>query len=209
MNKLVTYVISVLVLACVGFVVFWFMIKDPFEKEQARLQNQIAEYESKIRSAKRKKKQIAEVNDKITAKRRQIYELLLGAKGRTLEDFLKELEEDAIAAKLSLESVRIEGITSTRLCSKIPLDIFVSGPYFKVFKFLSLLEKQGKLDMSSGRLNMSADNKEVKIENLKEYVDPDAVSKYPPGETFPSLRVNLSGKLIIITQEHINRYKTD
>jgi len=208
MNKIVSYLMSILIICTLAFIFYWFLIHEPFNKQISDYDTRIADSEAMITKYMRAKQDNKQTESTINETKQKIFKLLCTAKGRTLEDFLKELEDDSQIADIDLENVRIENVHIDELSSKIPIDLNVGGPYFKIFKFISLIENQGKLDFSSGgSLNISSDNKGATIKNLRKYTDM-AMKKYMDNDKFPGLRVNLNGEIIIIDDNHMRKYRT-
>lgn len=211
MNKFLTYVMSVLIISAAAFIVFWFLIEDPYNKEKDELDNQIKEEKAKIETHKKDQKEIKKYEDEIEKTKQDIFKMLCKAKGRSLEQFLREFEEDAEASAIKLESIRIESIVTKELNSRIPLDFNLSGPYFILYDFLQKLEttgkSKGKLDFSQSQLAISQETKTEKIPKLQQLANPKC--KYNPAlDLFPRLRVNLNGEIVIIDETHFERYKT-
>jgi len=73
---------------------------------------------------------------------------------------------------------------------------------------LQLVQGRGKLDFSGGALNVASETKMEPIKNLNELTDA-AKRKYNDGDTFPNLRINLNGEIIIIDDNHLRKYKTN
>lgn len=207
MNKLVTYVMAILALCATGFLVFWFLIQEPFNTDKEKIETEIRDAREQMRKYEQAKKQCKSYEEKINTTKKKIFTLLCSARGRTIEDFLKELENDADTSKIDLENIRIESMTVSELCSKIPMDLNISGPYFQIYQFLALVQKRGKMDFSGGSLSIASESKQVTIPKLKDYVS--TLSKYKPGERFPNLRVNVNGEIIIIDENtHMRKYRT-
>jgi len=208
MNKIVSYLMSILIICALAFILFWFMIHEPHTKEMSDLNARIEDSKALIKKYMRAKEENKQLESTINETKQKIFRLLCTAKGRTLEDFLKELENNSQGADIDLENIRIENVHIDELCSKIPIDLNVGGPYFKIFKFISLIEEQGKLDFSSGgSLNIASDNKEAPIKDLRKYTDLTR-KKYVDKDRFPGLRVNLNGEIIIIDDNHMRKYRT-
>ena len=210
MNKFLTYVMSVLIISAAAFIVFWFLIEDPFRKETDELESQIKEEQAKIDQHKKDQKDIKKYEDDIDKTKQEIFKLLCKARGRSLEQFLREFEDDAETSAIKLESIRIESVVTKELNSRIPLDFNLAGPYFVLCDFLQKLESsgksKGKLDFSQSQLNISTENKMEKIPKLQQLVS--SKSKYPTTATFPRLRVTLNGEIIIIDETQLEKYKT-
>lgn len=208
MNKIVSYLMSILIICALAFIFFWFLIHEPHNKEMSEIASRISDSKALIKKYKRAENENKQLEANINDTKQKIFKLLCTAKGRTLEDFLKELEDDSQAANIDLDNVRIENVHIDELCSKIPIDLNVAGPYFKIFKFISLIEDKGKLDFSSGgSLNIASDNKELPIKDLRKYTDLSR-KKYMDDDKFPGLRVNLNGEIIIIDDSHMRKYRT-
>lgn len=207
MNKLVTYVMAILSLCATGFLVFWFLIQEPYNQKTEEIETRIRDFKEQIRKYEQAKEQCKSFEDKINETKKKIFRLLCGAKGRTIEDFLKELENDAEASDIDLENIRIESMTVSELCSKIPMDLNISGPYFKIFKFMALVQKRGKMDFSGGSISIASESKMVGVNKLRSFVSPK--SKYKESDRFPNLRVNVNGEIIIIDEQtHMRKYRT-
>lgn len=211
MNKFLTYVMSVLIISAAAFIVFWFLIEDPYNKEKDELDNQIKEEKAKVETHKKDQKEIKKYEDEIEKTKQEIFKMLCKARGRSLEQFLREFEEDAEASAIKLESIRIESIVTKELNSRIPLDFNLSGPYFILYDFLQKLETtgkaKGKLDFSQSQLSIAQETKTEKIPKLQQLANPKC--KYNPAlDQFPRLRVTLNGEIIIIDETQLEKYKT-
>lgn len=207
MNKLVTYVMAIVALCATGFLVFWFLIQEPFNTDKEKIETEIRDAREQMRKYEKAKKDCKTYEEKINTTKKKIFTLLCGARGRTIEDFLKELETDSDTSKIELENIRIESMTVSELCSKIPMDLNISGPYFQIYKFLALVQNRGKMDFSGGSLSIASESKQVAIPKMKDYVS--TRSKYKPGDRFPNLRVNVNGEIIIIDENtHMRKYRT-
>lgn len=211
MNKFLTYVMSVLIISAAAFIVFWFLIEDPYNKEKDELENQIKEEKSKIETHRKDQKEIKKYEEEIEKTKQDIFRMLCKARGRSLEQFLREFEEDAEASAIKLESIRIESIVTKELNSRIPLDFNLSGPYFILYDFLQKLETtgkaKGKLDFSQSQLSIAQETKMEKIPKLQQLANPK--SKYNPAtDQFPRLRVTLNGEIVIIDETQLEKYKT-
>ena len=132
MNKLVSYLMSILIICALGFIFYWFLIHDPYTKQMEDIENRIKESNDLIEKYKRAQKENTQTESEIKDAKQKIFRLLCTARGRTLEDFLKELEDDSDAAEIELDNVRIENVQMDELCSKIPVDLNVGGPYFQI-----------------------------------------------------------------------------
>lgn len=207
MNKLVTYVMAILSLCATGFLVFWFLIQEPFNHKMEEFDTKIRDARDQIKKYQQAKEQCKTFEEKINTMKKKIFRRLCSAKGRSIEEFLKELETDSDTSKIDLENIRIESMTVSELCSKIPMDLNVAGPYFQIFKFLALVQKRGKMDFSGGSLSIASESKLVNIPKLKDYVSQKC--KYKEMERFPNLRVNVNGEIIIIDEQtHMRKYRT-
>ncbi|MBI4863688.1 MAG: type 4a pilus biogenesis protein PilO [Candidatus Riflebacteria bacterium] len=212
MNKFLTYVMSVLIISAAAFIVFWFLIEDPYRKEMDELEAQIKEEQSKIEQHKKDQKDIKKLEEDIEKIKQDIFRILCKARGRSLEQFLREIEDDADAAAIKLESIRIESVVTKELNSRIPLDFNISGPYFILYDFLQKLEtagkSKGKLDFSQSQLSIAQESKTEKLPKLTQISDSKR-TKYNPGtDMFPRLRVTLNGEIIIIDDTQLEKYKT-
>jgi len=208
MNKIVSYLMSILIICALAFIFYWFLIHEPFNKQMSDYSARISDADALIKKYRRAKQENKQIEVTINGVKKKIFRLLCTARGRTLEDFLKELEDDSQNADIDLENVRIENVHIDELSSKIPIDLNVGGQYFKIFKFISFIENKGKLDFSSGgSLNIASDNKEKSIKNLRKYTDLSR-KKYRDKDKFPGLRVNLNGEIIIIDDNHMRKYRT-
>lgn len=208
MNKLVSYLMSILIICALGFIFYWFLIHEPYTKQMEDIENRIKEANDLIEKYKRAQRENKQLESDIKEVKQKIFRLLCKARGRTLEDFLKELEIDSDKSMIDLDNIRIENVHMDELCSKIPIDLNVGGPYFQMFKFLGQVQKRGKLDFSGGALNIASETKQIPIKNLSQYTDASK-RKYNEGEVFPNLRVNLNGEIIIIDDNHLRKYKTN
>lgn len=208
MNKIVSYLMSILIICALAFIFYWFLIHEPYNTKMSDYATRIDDSKALIKKYKRAQEENKQIESSINETKQKIFKLLCTAKGRTLEDFLKELEDDSQGADIDLENVRIENVHIDELSSKIPIDLNVGGPYFKIFKFISLIEEKGKLDFASGgSLNVASDNKENTIKDLRKYTDLSR-KKYMDNDKFPGLRVNLNGEIIIIDDNHMRKYRT-
>jgi len=209
MNKFLTYVMSVLIISAAAFIVFWFLIEDPYRKELDEIEGQIKEEQAKIDQHKKDQKDIKKYEDDIDKTKQEIFRMLCKARGRSLEQFLREFEDDADAAAIKLESIRIESVVTKELNSRIPLDFNLSGPYAILFDFLQRLETtgkaKGKLDLSASQLSIAQEAKTEKIPKLAQLMKG---TKYTPIDQFPRLRVTLNGEIIIIDETQLEKYKT-
>ena len=88
MNKLVTYVMAILSLCATGFLVFWFLIQEPFAQKMEEIDTRIRDAKEQIRKYERAKEQCKTYEEKINSTKKKIFRLLCSAKGRTIEDFL-------------------------------------------------------------------------------------------------------------------------
>jgi hypothetical protein len=212
MNKFLTYVMSVLIISAAAFIVFWFLIEDPYRKMYDDLDNQIREEQAKVDQHKKDQKDIKNLEDQIDKTKQEVFRMLCKARGRSLEQFLREIEDDADAASVKMDSIRIESVVTKELNSRIPLDFGFSAPYFLLYDFLQRLEStgksKGKLDFSQSQLSIGQETKMEKIPKLKELMA--AKGKYQVGvDTFPRLRIQLNGEIVIIDETQIERYKTN
>ncbi len=208
MNKMVTYLMSIVFIAALCLIIFWFIIYEPYVKEETELNELISSSEKLVVRYNDSKKAITQLEAEIDQVKNSIYRKLCSAKGRSIEEFLKEVETDGNDAKVKLQNIRIDSVSSLDLWSKIPLEFNLSGPYFKIFDFLSRIQKRGKMDFSSGVLSITAETKFESIPKLMELVD-QAKTKYQPTTKFPNLRVNLNGEIIIIDKNHLLKYRTE
>jgi Tfp pilus assembly protein PilO len=208
MNKLVSYLMSILIICALGFIFYWFLIHEPYTKQMEDIENRIKEANDLIDKYKRAQRENKQLEDDIKDMKQKIFRLLCKARGRTLEEFLRELEDDAEKAEIDLDNIRIENVHMDELSSKIPVDLNVGGTYFTIFNFLSLVQERGKLDFSGGALNVASETKSSSIKNMSKFVDMSK-PRYNPGEQFPNLRVNLNGEIIIIDENHLRKYKTN
>jgi|GEM_PF-1057464 len=211
MNKFLTYVMSVLIISAAAFIVFWFLIEDPYRKESDELDTQITEEQSKIKQYKNDQKEIKALEEQIEKVKQEIFRMLCKARGRSLEQFLKEIEDDADSSQIKLESIRIESVLTKELNSRIPLDFNLSGPFFVLYDFLQKLEttgkSKGKLDFSQSQLNVAQESKNEKLPKLVQLADKR--TKYNASvDQFPRLRVTLNGEIIIIDETQLEKYKT-
>lgn len=208
MNRMVTYIMSVVFIFALSAIIFWFIIYEPFIKEQTELSEAISSSKNLVKRYRKAKEDIAKLNQDIEQVKQNIYRKLCSAKGRSIEKFLQDLETHANDAKIELDAIRIDSISSLDLWSKIPLEFNIGGPYFHIFDFLRKIEGDGKMDFSDGVLSVTAETKTVPIRDLSKLVD-QSLSKYQNGAQFPNLRVNLNGEIIIIDKNHLQKYKTD
>ena len=208
MNKLVSYMMSILIICALGFIFYWFLIHEPYTKQLEDIENRIKEANDLIEKYKRAQEENKQLEVDIKDMKQKIFRLLCKAKGRTLEEFLRELEVDGEQSDIDLDNIRIENVQMDELSSKIPVDLNIAGPYFKLYKFLSLVQTRGKLDFSGGALNVASETKQIPIKKLSDYTDLSK-KKYRDGEAFPNLRVNLNGEIIIIDENHLRKYKTN
>lgn len=208
MNKFVTYVMSVLFIIAFSAIIFWFIIYEPYDKKQKELDEAIDQARGLVAKYKKAKEEIDALEQKINEAKQKVFRKLCGAQGRNIQEFLKELEEDGNLSGIQLDSIRIDSISSLDLWSKIPIDLNIGGPYFQVFDFLARVQKRGKMDFSTGVLSITAESKADPIQELSKFVD-QSKTKYPQDQRFPNLRVNLNGEIIIIDNNHLQKYKTD
>lgn len=209
MNKLLTYIMSVLIITVAAFIVFWFLIEDPYVKGIEDIDDKIKREEARYQTHLRDKDGIKKIEDQIDELKVDIFTMLCNAQGRSLRQFLKEVEDDADESSIKLESIRIESLITKELYSQIPLDFNVSGPYFVLYNFLARLQERGKMDFGSGQLSISQETKVEKINNLDKVIDPaNNPLKYTKTTEFPRLRVTLNGEIIIIDNDQLERYKT-
>lgn len=207
MNRLLTYVMSIIIICAAAFIVFWFLIEEPFRKEFEDKEKAIRETRARIKKLEGLSNEIKEREKEINDTKQEIFKILCAARGRSIEKFLKEIEEDADESKIDLENIRIESVIIKDLYSKIPLNLNLSGPYFKTYDFIKRIQDRGKLDFSTGFLSIQAEAKADPIDNLFKYISKD--TKYVVADTFPNLRVEVNGEMIIIDNSHLERYRTD
>jgi Tfp pilus assembly protein PilO len=207
MNRLLTYVISVIIIGAAAVIVFWFLIEEPFRKEINEKENRIRDTKSRIKKLQGLANEIKDKDKEITDTKQEIFKMLCAARGRSIERFLKELEEDADESKIDLENIRIESVIIKDLYSKIPLNLNLSGPYFKIFDFVKRVQDRGKLDFGTSYISIQAEAKADPVENLFKYIAKD--TKYQVSDAFPNLRVELNGEMVIIDNSHLERYRTD
>jgi Tfp pilus assembly protein PilO len=212
MNKFLTYVMSVLIISAAAFIVFWFLIEDPYRKDIDELESQIKEELSKIEQHKKDQKEIKVIEEQIEKVKQEIFRMLCKAQGRSLEQFLREVEDDADHTAIKLESIRIESVVTKELNSRIPLDFNLSGPYFILYDFLQKLEStgksKGKLDFSQSQLNIAQESKLERLNKLQQLVDTKRSKYNPAQDQFPRLRVTLNGEIVIIEPSQLEKYKT-
>jgi Tfp pilus assembly protein PilO len=208
MNRLVTYLMSVLFIFALSAIILWFIIYEPYVKEDTELQEAISSSQKLVKRYKEAKDQIVKLEQEIDGVKQNIFRKLCTAKGRSIEEFLKELEVDSNDSKIQLDSVRIDSISSLDLWSKIPLEFNIGGPYFQLFDFLARIQKRGKMDFSTGVLSITSETKTGTIPELMKLVD-QSKTKYQPNQEFPNLRVNLNGEIIIIDKNHLLKYRTE
>jgi hypothetical protein len=210
MNRLVTYLMSVLFILALSAIIMWFIIYEPYVKEETEISEAIASSQKLVKRYKRAKDEIKKLKGEIDEVKQNIFRKLCTAKGRSIQQFLKELEIDSNEAKIQLDSIRIDSISSLDLWSKIPLEFNIAGPYFRIFDFLSRIQNRGKMDFSNGVLSITAETKTVAIPELNKLIDQanPSASKYQASKQFPNLRVNLNGEIIIIDKNHQLKYKT-
>lgn len=206
MNKLLTYMMAILIICAAGFIVFWFVIHEPFLQKKTEKEAAIKKAKSQAREIKKVESKIKEREVELETEKKNIFRLLCGARDRSIEKFLKEVEDASDKASIGLDNLRIESVIIKDLHSKIPLNLSLSGPYFQIFKFLQLIQKNGKLDFSTGYLSIQSEAKTVAIQNLLQYVDKSA--KYSPRDEFPNLRVELNANMVVIDPSHLERYQT-
>lgn len=208
MNRMVTYMMSVVFIFALSAIIFWFIIYEPYVKEDTELNEAISSSQKLVQRYRRAKDEIAKLEQDIDQVKQNIFRKLCSAKGRTIQEFLRELEVDANESKIELDAIRIDSISSLDLWSKIPLEFNIGGPYFQVFDFLGRVQGRGKMDFSNGVLSITAETKMVGIPNLMALVD-QSKTKYQPAKQFPNLRVNLNGEIIIIDKNHLLKYRTE
>ncbi len=208
MNRIVTYIMSVLFILAFSGIVGWFMIYEPYEKQKQELQEQIDSANNLVKKYRQAKTEIEALEVQINEVKQKVFRKLCSAQGRTIEQFLREVEIDGNEADIDMESIRIDSISSLDLWSKIPLDFNIAGPYFKIYDFLARVQKRGKMDFSNGVLSITAETKIDRLPNLMKLVDQQK-TKYTAESRFPNLRVNLNGEIIIIDKNHLLKYRTD
>lgn len=208
MNRLVTYLMSVLFIFALSAIILWFIIYEPYVKEETELQEAISSSQKLVKRYKEAKDEISKLEQEIDEVKQNIFRKLCTAKGRSIEEFLKELEVDSNDSKIQLDSIRIDSISSLDLWSKIPLEFNIGGPYFQLFDFLARVQKRGKMDFSNGVLSITSETKTGTVPDLMKLVD-QSKTKYQPNQQFPNLRVNLNGEIIIIDKNHLLKYRTE
>jgi len=208
MNRIVTYVMSVLFILAFSAIIGWFIIYEPYNKKDQELEEQINQARTLVKRYKAAKAEIENLEGQINEVKQKVFRKLCSAQGRTIQQFLRELEIDSTEAGIQLDSVRIDSISSLDLWSKIPLDLNIGGPYFQIFDFLKRVQKRGKMDFGNGVLSITSETKTVRVKELTKLVDQNK-TKYSPDKTFPNLRVNLNGEIIIIDKNHLLKYRTD
>ena len=209
MNKLLTYIMSILIISVAAFIVYWVLIENPYVEGKEEIEVKIKREESRYQTHLRDQDSIKKIESDIEDLKVEIFKQLCRARGRSLEQFLKEIEDDADASDIKLESIRIESVITKELNSRIPLDFNISGPYFVLYNFLARVQDRGKMDFSQGQLSISQETKMEKVGNLAKMIDPANPSKYKPVDEFPRLRVTLNGEIIIIDNDQLERYKTN
>lgn len=207
MNRLVTYLMSVLFILALSAIIMWFIIYEPYVKDETEINEAIASSQKLVKRYKRAKDEIKKLEQEIDEVKQNIFRKLCTAKGRTIQQFLQELETDGNESKIQLDSIRIDSISSLDLWSKIPLEFNIAGPYFRIYDFLSRIQNRGKMDFGNGVLSITSETKTIAIPELTKLVD-QARNKYPQGKQFPNLRVNLNGEIIIIDKTHLHKYRT-
>ncbi len=207
MNRLLTYVMSIIIICAAAFIVFWFLIEEPFRKDLEDKEKSIRDTRARIKKLQGLSKEIKAKEQEIVQSKQDIFRMLCAARGRSIEKFLKELEEDADESKINLENIRIESVIIKDLYSKIPLNLNISGPYFQIYDFIRRIQDRGKLDFGTGYLSIQAEAKTNPITNLFNYISKS--SKYKASDQFPNLRVEVNGEMIIIDNTHLDRYRTD
>jgi ferritin len=207
MNRLLTYVMSIIIICAAAFIVFWFLIEEPFRTATEEKDKAVRETRARIKKLEGLAGEIKEKEKEINDTKQEIFKMLCAAQGRSIEKFLKELEEDADESKIELENIRIESVIIKDLYSKIPLNLNISGPYFKIYDFIKRIQDRGKLDFGTGYLSIQAEAKADPVENLFKYIAKD--TKYVVTDTFPNLRVEVNGEMVIIDNTHLERYRTD
>lgn len=209
MNKIVTYLMSILFVLALTVIAGWFLIYEPHNQRMNDAEDQIDKHKQMKRRYDRAKDEIPRIEGEIDSVKQEIFRKLCSAQGRSIQEFLREIEDDSIEAQIDLDSVRIDSISALDLWSRIPINMNVGGPYFRIFDFLTRVQKRGKLDFSSGSVNISTDAKKEPIPNLMKLVN-QAKTKYKGDEDFPRLRVTLdSSEIIIIDANHLTKYKTN
>lgn len=209
MNKLLTYIMSILIISVAAFIVGWFLIEEPYKKGKEELIDKINRQKSRHDTHVRDQKQIGKIQAEIEDLKVEIFKKLCTARGRSLEQFLKEVEDDADAAGIKMESIRIESVITKELNSRIPLDFNISGPYFILYNFLARVQERGKMDFSQGQLSIAQETKMEKMTALNKVLDAANPRKYKGTDEFPRLRVTLNGEIIIIDNDQLDRYKTN
>lgn len=208
MNRFVTYIMSVLFILAFSAIIFWFIIYEPYQDKSQKLQEQVNQAQTLVKRYKAAKAEIENLEGQINEVKQKVFRKLCSAQGRTIQQFLRELETDANGAEIELDSIRIDSISSLDLWSKIPLDLNIGGAYFQVYDFLARVQNKGKMDFSNGVLSITSETKAVRIPKLMQLVDQQK-TKYTADKTFPNLRVNLNGEIIIIDKNHLLKYRTD
>lgn len=211
MNKFLTYVMSVLIISMAAVIVGYFLIYDPSRTQLEELDQQIKTAESENQKHIKNKGEISKQEEIIEKTKQEIFQMLCKARGRKLETFLREIEDDADDAAIKLENIRIESVVTKELNSKIPLDFQISGPYFILYDFLQKLEStgkaKGKMDFSQSQISIASESKTDKLAKLDKLKSPK--SKYNANvDKFPGLRVQMNGEIIIIDDTQLERYKT-
>jgi cell division protein FtsB len=208
MNRIVTYLMSILFIFAFSAIIAWFIIYEPYDKKDKDLTDAIANAQKLVKRYKHAKEEITKLEGEIDEVKQKVFRKLCTAKGRTIQEFLRELETDSNESAIQLDSIRIDSVSSLDLWSKIPLDLNIGGPYFQIYDFLHRVQKRGKMDFSNGVLSITSETKTVPIPKLMNLVD-KSKTKYTPDKKFPNLRVNLNGEIIIIDKNHLLKYRTE
>lgn len=208
MNKMLTYVMAMLIITAAAFIVYWFLIETPNAQRAQDLNQGIEGERNKAATYKKDEKEIKKVEEDILKVKEEIFNMLCKAKGRSLEQFLKEVEEDSNSAGVNLESIRIESVVPKELAARIPLDFNLSATYFNLYDFLLRIQDRNKLDFSSSSLTLTLDgNRREKISNLVKLVDTQKSKYDATKDQFPRLRVTLTGDIVVIEPSQLERYK--
>ena len=76
MNKLVSYLMSILIICALGFIFYWFLIHEPYTKQMEDIENRIKEANDLIEKYKRAQRENKQLESDIKEVKQKIFRLL-------------------------------------------------------------------------------------------------------------------------------------
>ncbi|MCJ8346698.1 type 4a pilus biogenesis protein PilO [bacterium] len=218
--KIVSYVFGMILVSIVTAGVWILEYKQPLDEqiqavdsEMKKLKSQKAKGKRLARSLKKIEKEIKDVRSEIVAFLKE------KGKGRDVGKFLNDVENDAQDSGIDLKTIRINPRLTRSKFIEIPLEFNIAGTYFQLYDFFTRIESRKILNFSDSSLRLSGGGgRGYKLPRLSRLISKKMTLKdltgkkipipaYSGSTTFPKMRAQFEGKIIMVDKGKITQYE--